>query len=136
MDGTKQNSVIRKIVSNPANDKPSGESYWKFTPFLVKRYIIGRMIISFKDEETRQVFARHWSKRLPGDIQTVAYRKLAMLHAANALINLQSPPGNRLEKLHGDRSGQYSIRINERWRICFEWHATGAYNVEIVDYHS
>ncbi len=58
-----------------------------------------------------------------------------MLHAANALFNLKSPPGNRLEKLQGDRAGQYSIRINERWRICFEWRDQDAYNVEIVDYH-
>jgi toxin HigB-1 len=99
------------------------------------RYNIA-VIISFRDEETRKVFSRQWSTRLPRDIQTVAYRKLAMLHAANALINLQSPPGNRLEKLRGDRAGLYSIRINERWRICFEWHETDAHNVEIVDYHS
>lgn len=94
------------------------------------------MIISFKDEETRKIFGRQWSTRLPRDIQTVAYRKLAMLHAANSLINLQSPPGNRLEKLRGDREGQYSIRINDRWRICFEWLTTDACNVEIVDYHA
>ena len=65
----------------------------------------------------------------------MAYRKLTMLHAANVLINLQSPPGNRLEKLAGERKGQYSIRINDRWRICFEWREKDAYNVEIVDYH-
>jgi proteic killer suppression protein len=94
------------------------------------------MIISFKDEETLKIFNRQWSSILPRDIQTVAYRKLAMLHAANALINLKSPPGNRLEKLAGDRTGQYSIRINDRWRICFEWEGKDAINVEIVDYHS
>lgn len=66
---------------------------------------------------------------------TIVYRKLAMLHAANALLNLQSPPGNRLEKLHADRAGQYSNRINDRWRICFAWRGVDAYNVEIVDYH-
>jgi toxin HigB-1 len=91
------------------------------------------MIRSFKDEETRKIFIRQWSSKLPQDIQSVAYRKLAMLHASNALINLQSPPGNRLEKLRGDRAGQYSIRINEEWRICFEWLDNDAYNVEIVD---
>jgi proteic killer suppression protein len=93
------------------------------------------MIRLFKDEETRKIFKREWSTRLPGDIQKAAYRKLAMIHAANARINLQSPPGNHLEKLRGDRAGQYSIRINERWRICFEWRENDAYNVEIVDYH-
>jgi proteic killer suppression protein len=65
-----------------------------------------------------------------------AYRKLAMLHSANALVNLQAPPGNRLEKLRGDRAGQYSIRINDRWRICFDWRDEDAHNVEIVYYHS
>jgi proteic killer suppression protein len=94
------------------------------------------MIRSFKDNEARKVFNRTWSTRLPRDIQSVAYRKLAMLHAANALVNLQSPPGNRLEKLCSDRAGQYSIRINDRWRFCFEWREEDAYNVEIVDYHS
>jgi len=93
------------------------------------------MIISFRDEETRKIFNRNWSPRLPRDIQAVAYRKLVMLHAANALINLQSLPGNRLEKLRGDRDGQYSIRINDRYRICFEWKDGDAHHVEIVDYH-
>ena len=94
------------------------------------------MIRSFKDDETRKIFNRQWSTRLPKDMQNTAYRKLAMLHSANALVNLQSPPGNRLEKLRGDRAGQYSIRINDRWRICFDWRDEDAYNVEIVDYHS
>ena len=82
-----------------------------------------------------QNFNRQWSSKLPQNIQAIAYRKLAMLHASNALINLQSPPGNRLEKLRGGRAGQYAIRINEQWRICFEWLDNDAYNVEIVDYH-
>ena len=94
------------------------------------------MIRSFKDDETRKIFNRQWSSRLPKDMQNTAYRKLAMLHSANALVNLQSPPGNRLEKLRGDRNGQYSIRINDRWRICFDWRDEDAHNVEIVDYHS
>jgi len=93
------------------------------------------MIISFGNEETRKIFNRQRSTRLPREMQNIAYRKLAMLHAANALINLQSLPGNRLEKLRGDRDGQYSIRINNRYRICFEWQDGDAYNVEIVDYH-
>ena len=93
------------------------------------------MIRSFKDDETRKVFERRWSSKFPGDIQKTAYRKLAMLHSAQELLDLQSLPGNRLEKLKGDRAGQYSIRINDRWRVCFEWRDLDAINVEIVDYH-
>jgi len=93
------------------------------------------MIRTFKDDETRKIFNRQWSSKLPQDIQAVAYRKLAMLHSANALMNLQAPPGNRLEKLQGGRDGQHSIRINDQWRICFEWLDNDAYHVEIVDYH-
>jgi proteic killer suppression protein len=94
------------------------------------------VIRSFKDDETRKIFNRQWSTRLPKDMQKTAYRKLAMLHSANALLNLESPPGNRLEKLRGDRTRQYSIRINDRWRICFDWRDEDAHNDEIVDYHS
>ena len=93
------------------------------------------MILSFKDEESRKVFTRQWSNKLPLDIQNVAYRKLAMLHSARKLLDLQSPPGNWLEKLHGERVGQYSIRINNHWRICFIWQDSDAYDAEIVDYH-
>jgi len=81
------------------------------------------------------VFARERSSRLPSDIQQVAYRKLRMLNNAQGLADLRLPPGNRLEKLSGDRQGQHSIRINERWRICFQWREGDAYEVEIVDYH-
>ncbi len=93
------------------------------------------MIRSFKDKETVKIFRRTRSRKLPSDIQQVAYRKLRMLHNAMNLNDLRIPPANRLEKLSGDRQGQYSIRINDQWRICFEWHAGDAYNVEIVDYH-
>jgi toxin HigB-1 len=93
------------------------------------------VIKSFKDEETEKIFRRERSKRLPTDIQDTAYRKLAMLHSANKIIDLRSLPGNRLEKLGGDRAGQWSIRINDQWRICFEWQNGDAYNVEITDYH-
>lgn len=94
------------------------------------------MIRSFKNVATRQIFNRQWSDHLPLDVQQAAYRKLAMLHSANALLDLSSPPGNRLEKLRGDWAGQYSIRINDRWRICFEWRDQDAYQVEVIDYHS
>ena len=93
------------------------------------------MIKSFKDRETQQIFTRQRSRRLPSDIQQVALRKLRMLNNAHALNDLQIPPANRLEKLVGDRAGQYSIRINDRWRICFAWRDRDADDVEIVDYH-
>ncbi|MBS3965911.1 MAG: type II toxin-antitoxin system RelE/ParE family toxin [Truepera sp.] len=93
------------------------------------------MIKSFRDQETQKVFSRQRSRKLPPDIQQVAYRKLRMLSNAQTLADLRIPPANRLEKLAGDRAGQYSIRINDQWRICFEWHDGGAYKVEIVDYH-
>jgi len=93
------------------------------------------VIKSFKDDETEKIFNRYYSRRLPSDIQQVALRKLRMLNNAATLTDLRIPPANRLEKLRGDRKGQHSIRINERWRICFEWRDEDAYQVEIVDYH-
>jgi proteic killer suppression protein len=93
------------------------------------------VIKSIKDGETGKVLRRELSRRLPTDIQQVAYRKLRMLNNARSLVDLQVPPSNRLEKLKGDREGQHSIRINERWRICFLWRDNDAYQVEIVDYH-
>jgi proteic killer suppression protein len=93
------------------------------------------MIKSFKRKETARIFERLRSTRLPQDIQQVSYRKLRMLNNAVTLDDLRIPPANRLEKLSGDRAGQYSIRINNQWRICFEWFDGDAYNVEIVDYH-
>ena len=93
------------------------------------------MIRSFRDRETSKIVTRERSTRLPADIQQVAYRKLRMLNNAQSLADLRIPPGNRLEKLSGDREGQYSIRINDRWRICFDWREGDAYLVEVVDYH-
>ena len=93
------------------------------------------MIRSFRDSETEKVFARERSRRLPQDIQQVALRKLRMLNNAHTLADLLIPPGNRLERLSADRAGQHSIRINDQWRVCFEWPDGDAYNVEIVDYH-
>jgi proteic killer suppression protein len=93
------------------------------------------MIKSFKSKETARIFERLRSTRLPQDIQQVSYRKLRMLNNTVTLDDLRIPPANRLEKLSGDRAGQYSIRINNQWRICFEWFDGDAYNVEIVDYH-
>jgi len=93
------------------------------------------VIKSIADRETERVFAREFSQRLPVDIQQVAYRKLRMINNAQSLADLRVPPANRLEKLSGDRAGRHSIRINERWRVCFEWRDGDAYSVEIVDYH-
>jgi len=93
------------------------------------------MIKSFADVETEKVFNRQFSRRLPGDIHTVALRKLRMLNNAHAVKDLRSPPANRLEKLSAKREGQHSIRINDQWRVCFVWQDGEAYDVEIVDYH-
>jgi proteic killer suppression protein len=81
------------------------------------------------------LFDRQPVRRLAADLQRVALRKLRQLDAAVALADLRVPPGNRLEKLVGDRAGQYSIRINDQWRICFRWHTGDAHDVEIADYH-
>jgi toxin HigB-1 len=93
------------------------------------------MISSFADKETERVWAGLRSRRLPGDIQVTALRKLRLLHVAEVLDDLKIPPGNRLETLRGNRLGQYSIRINQQWRICFNWDEGDAKNVEICDYH-
>jgi len=92
------------------------------------------MIKTFRSDETERLFYRQRSKRFEA-VARVARRKLRQLDSATELRDLASPPGNRLEPLRADREGQYSIRINERWRICFEWREGDAYNVEIVDYH-
>jgi toxin HigB-1 len=98
------------------------------------------MIVSFRDAEAEKIWSGLRSRRLPFDIQAVALRKLRLLNAArrNAarrLDDLRVPPGNRLEPLKRNRVGQWSIRINEQWRICFRWTQAGAEDVEIVDYH-
>lgn len=93
------------------------------------------MIQSFADRETELVYNQKLSRRLPNTIQKVALRKLMMIDNAKSLNDLRIPPNNRLEALHGDREGQYSIRINDQWRICFSMNDGHFYNVEIVDYH-
>lgn len=92
------------------------------------------MIQSFKDKESERIFHREHSKRF-SSIERVVFRKLRAIHAARLLGDLTIPPGNKLEALYGDRKGQHSIRINDQWRICFEWREPYAYEVEIVDYH-
>jgi proteic killer suppression protein len=92
------------------------------------------MIKGFKDKEAEGLFNREPSRQLPAAIHRLALRKLRMLNRAQTLEDLRVPPGNRLEALKGKREGQYSIRINDQWRICFTWQAGDAYGVEIVDY--
>lgn len=93
------------------------------------------MIRSFKGKRSRAVFERLPCRGLTADVQRTAHRKLLILDAAGALQDLRIPPGNRLEKLTGDRAGRYSIRVNDRWRLGFVWKRGDAYDVEIVDYH-
>ena len=93
------------------------------------------MINSFKDKNTEKIWDQVYVKNIPKDIQRTGFRKLIILHRANNNSDLKTPPGNMLEKLTGDRQGQYSIRINIQWRICFKWKNGTADEVEIVDYH-
>ncbi len=93
------------------------------------------MIKSFKCKETEKVFKRIFSKKFPPEIFKRAFFKLNNIDAANDIVDLKVPPSNNLETLKGGREGQHSIRINDKWRICFLWDDNDAYNVEIVDYH-
>jgi toxin HigB-1 len=93
------------------------------------------MIISFRDKEAERIFQRLRSRKLSGVLGRVALKKLLLIDAAESVQDLRSPPGNRLERLSGNRKGQYSIRINNQWRICFQWNQGNAIDVEIVDYH-
>jgi proteic killer suppression protein len=93
------------------------------------------MILSFRCKETGRIWEGRSSRKFPADIQDRALRKLRQLDASATLEDLRNPPGNRLEALKDDRAGQMSIRINNQWRICFEWTQGDATNVEIVDYH-
>jgi proteic killer suppression protein len=93
------------------------------------------MIRSFKDKEAEKIFKRQRSSKLSEMMQRVALRKLRMSNRAESLNDFRVPPANRLEKLKRDRLGQHSIRINDQWRICFKWHDSDAFQVEIADYH-
>lgn len=92
------------------------------------------MIRSFKDSEAKRIFNRLHSSKFTS-IERIIFRKLRSIHRATVLNDLKNPPGNHLEALRSDRKGQYSIRINDQWRICFRWSDNHAYEVEIVDYH-
>jgi len=93
------------------------------------------MILSFKCKESEKIFLRIGSKKFSPDLNKLALRKLLMLHASTSLEMLRVPPSNFLEKLRGERQGQWSIRVNRQWRVCFIWTGTDAKDVEIVDYH-
>ena len=93
------------------------------------------MIRSFRDRNTERLFQREPARKWAVALQRIGLRKLLMLDAATRLDDLRVPPANRLEKLTGRRAGQYSIRINDQWRVCFRWSEGDAYDVEIVDYH-
>jgi len=93
------------------------------------------VIRSFRDRDTERLFHREPVRKWGPEVQRVGLRKLRVLDAATAIEDLRVPPGNRLEKLRGDRVGQWSIRVNDQWRVCFEWQGGDAYNVELVDYH-
>jgi toxin HigB-1 len=93
------------------------------------------VIKSFRERETERIFRGQFSRRFPKEMQRIAARKLEIIAAATQLDTLRIPPSNRLEKLKGERAGQYSVRVNDQWRICFVWRGGDAYDVEIVDYH-
>jgi proteic killer suppression protein len=93
------------------------------------------VIRGFADRDTERLFQREGGRRWSPDLQRAALRKLVVLDAAEALDDLRVPPGNRLEKLSGQRAGQYSIRVNDQWRVCFRWRDHDAFDVELVDDH-
>ena len=93
------------------------------------------MIISFANDAAESAWARQFRKGVPNDIMKVAHRKLTQINSSVTLDDLRIPPGNRLEALVRDRAGQYSIRINDQWRLCFVWRDGNAFDVELVDYH-
>ena len=93
------------------------------------------MIISFRNKDTEKIWNQEFTKKYPNEIQRIALRKLLMIHGAYNLNDLKVTPGNKLESLKGIRKGQYSIRINAQWRICFKWEENNASFVEITDYH-
>ncbi len=93
------------------------------------------MIKNFRCKDTEKIFARQFSRKLPTNIQRIAFRKLRMLNRSSTIQDLRLPPSNHFEALSGKRKGEHSIRINRQWRICFNWQDNSAHNVEIVDYH-
>jgi toxin HigB-1 len=104
-------------------------------PLITPSVTIVDVIRSFRDKETERIWKRQRVRQLDDGTQRIALRKLLILDAAEDLGDLRVPPGNRLEKLKSNRAGSYSIRVNQQWRICFNWSDSGAEDVELVDYH-
>jgi toxin HigB-1 len=93
------------------------------------------VIRSSRDKDTKAIWHRRYVKKLSPELSRFTYNKLVLINAAESINDLRVPPGNRLEQLSGDRAGQYSVRVNDQWRICFTWSASGAGSVELADYH-
>lgn len=131
-------TAVRRLAASPSRHPRSASTQANVTTDNVFRYT-GRVIASFRDKGTEDVFdgrdTKQARKACPSDLVRVARRKLDQLNQAAVLGDLRAPPSNRLEKLAGERGGQYSIRINDQWRVCFRWADSGAEDVEIVDYH-
>jgi proteic killer suppression protein len=105
-----------------------------FVVSIVTRYYF-LVIRSFRGKDAEAIWRRRYVKRLSPELAKLTYNKLVLINAAENINDLRVPPGNRLEKLAGDRAGQHSVRVNDQWRLCFTWSAGGASNVELVDYH-
>jgi toxin HigB-1 len=112
-----------------------GFNYFFCLMLITCHAIISLMIKTFRSKGTERLFARLSSNHFTANLHRAAWKKLAILDAAEKIEDLRIPPGNHLEKLSGDRQGEYSIRINDQWRICFHWRQGNAYDVEIADYH-
>ena len=129
---------MRRLAAGPSLHPRCAGTQASVTTDNVFRYT-GRVIASFRDKGTEDLFdgrdTKQARKACPSDLVRVARRKLDQLNQAAVLGDLRAPPSNRLEKLAGERAGQYSIRINDQWRVCFRWADSGAEDVEIVDYH-
>ena len=119
---------------NSAISRTTGAAERRLETSPITLYVMG-VILSFADRETERIWMGRRSRRFPSDLQDAALRKLRLLNAAGRLEDLRVPPGNRLEALKGDRKGQYAVRVNDQWRVCFRWVDGGAEDVEIVDYH-
>lgn len=93
------------------------------------------MIRSFRDKDTEAIWQRRYIKKVSPELSRLTYNKLVLINAAENINDLRVPPGNRLDKLSGNRAGQYRVRVNDQWRVCFTWSASGAAHVELVDHH-
>jgi len=125
----------RPVRPHPGLNRYSNRSCRPLSDLHITQYVIScNHDQVLQDRETERIYSRSLS-RLPKDIQPGALRKLRMLNNSRSIRDLCESPGNRLKKLRGDREGQYSIRINDQWRICFQWDGSDAWEVEITDYH-